>query len=530
MPAGRALWTARAGARWSRLAGVMVRPSTRKRQRLRRLPGRRRGGATGSTPHVPGYRLGPPLGFGARGAVWSATAVAGAAVTTGRACAVSVLPDGPEGSRAGRNARWSTLLEVRHECLAEVLDVVALRESCAIVSERIDGPTLAVVRASRAALEMGEVAAVVSGVGDALAHLHDRGVTHGDVSPANVVLADPGRPVLVDLAGDVEAESGTAGFLPPERERGDPASPAGDVWSLAVMAAWLVSAADRPDLERRLEPALAADPGDRCTAAELSTLARSLGEPRDVRLPAPASMAQGSLRARAVVDETRLASRRRSRRRRRQAVRRPSALAWVFALAVGLVVGAGAGLAGSLRAPELTTTGGASPTLAAASGGTARGGLTPESASEEGQDGLVAAVTWLIGQRDVALNTGDAGALAALTVPDSRAAGGDASLAASLAARGAWISGLVTQVERVTVLEVAGGSARVEVVTRQGSHIRRDGPTSRQVPEQPTRCAVLILERPTANAERARDAPSAAAALSAQWRLRDVEACESDVS
>jgi hypothetical protein len=197
-----------------------------------------------------------------------------------------------------------------HEHLAEVLDVVALPGGCAVVSERLDGPNLAVLRVSRAPLELGEAASLLASLGGALDHLHVHGVTHGDVSPANVVLTSDGRPVLVDLVGEVAFEAGTPGFRAPERAAGAAAGPAGDVWPLARTVTWLLDPKDVAHAEAVLAPALAADPAARCSASDLAGLARRLGEARAVLLPPAPSLAQGSLRARAVLEETRLAARR----------------------------------------------------------------------------------------------------------------------------------------------------------------------------------------------------------------------------
>src|SRR6185369_15148937 len=77
---------------------------------------------------------------------------------------------------------------------------------------------------------------------DALAHLHARGIAHGDVSPANVRLdagASPARAVLIDFglagppsAGDGAAR-GTLGYAAPEALTGA-RGPAGDLFALGA--------------------------------------------------------------------------------------------------------------------------------------------------------------------------------------------------------------------------------------------------------------------------------------------------------
>src|SRR5262249_26012058 len=79
--------------------------------------------------------------------------------------------------------------------------------------------------------------------------LHGAGKEHRDLKPANVMLTTSGRVVLLDFGlafdnrdsefyeGDIErnSSSGTPAYMAPERHFGEPASFAGDWYSVGVM-------------------------------------------------------------------------------------------------------------------------------------------------------------------------------------------------------------------------------------------------------------------------------------------------------
>ena len=156
----------------------------------------------------------------------------------------------------------------------------------------------------------------------ALHHLHALGVTHGDVKAANLLLSKEGVVKLCDFGGGgaAAAQLSSAAWLAPECARGEPPSPAGDVWALGITALELLlgapplaalpaaaavfaigSARDGPPLPAGLSPAARAflaaalerDPSRRAAAAALlrqqwvaDAVARlqRLGAPHSARL------------------------------------------------------------------------------------------------------------------------------------------------------------------------------------------------------------------------------------------------------
>jgi hypothetical protein len=367
-----------------------------------------------------------------------------------------------------------------------VLDVVGLDpDRCALVSEIVDGPTLATVRAARGDLPPGAAATLLGALASALAHLHDHGVVHGDVAPTNVVLTAAGVPVLVDLAGDVSHERGTPGFVAPERRRGAPASTAADVWALAQVVSWAAGAAHGADV---LAAALSPEPDLRPAARDLARSAASLSPAQEIELPSGADLAQARLRSGQAATE--VAGLRRPRGRHRRSRRVPGARAALVLAA--LVVGVGVAHA--------VTSG------------------TSASSAQLGPAEASAVVRELVGARDEALRRGETEALAQLTVPGSPAAREVEALAERLRSAGVRADTLSSTVQEVVLVEATGGSgpgAVVDVVLRQEEYRlvpaggavdgAKDG--GQQVAAQEPRCVRMLLTGP------------------APWRLTETAGC-----
>jgi hypothetical protein len=191
-----------------------------------------------AVPVVPGYVLEELLGRGGSGQVWRARPRGG-----GLPVAVKVLVRGdPE-----RQEREAALLgELDHPHLVRLHQVVRheLRGGAAEVALVLDllaGGSLAALLDRRGRLRPGEVVTTVAPIAAALAHAHDRGVVHGDLSPGNVVFTAEGRPVLTDLGtarlvGDMARAEVTPPYVDPVVARGGAPGPASDVFGVAAAA------------------------------------------------------------------------------------------------------------------------------------------------------------------------------------------------------------------------------------------------------------------------------------------------------
>lgn len=186
-----------------------------------------------------GYRLVRRLGAGGAGTVWLAHDGAGQRV------ALKLLHPALASTEEARRrlAREATTVNrVRSSGVARVLDVEVDDSQPFVVTEFVEGPTLA-LRLTSGALSPREVAALASSLRHTLEAVHGARIVHRDVKPSNVILSPLG-PVLIDFGIAMTEDddrltstglvSGTAGFTSPELLRAGPASPATDWWSWAA--------------------------------------------------------------------------------------------------------------------------------------------------------------------------------------------------------------------------------------------------------------------------------------------------------
>lgn len=184
-------------------------------------------------PELDGYEFGDVLGFGGSGVVWS-----GVRCVDGRLVALKVLGDGTDENAVTEAA----LVDLTEEGVLTPQAVLRSRDSAVvIVTDLLPGGSLASQLDARGHFSAGECVTILAPVASALGRLHRRGVTHGDVSPGNVLLDAQGRPVLADLgvarlAGDRSVDLwASEGFAAPEVERGSPPSPASDVYAVGAL-------------------------------------------------------------------------------------------------------------------------------------------------------------------------------------------------------------------------------------------------------------------------------------------------------
>ncbi len=384
-----------------------------------------------------GYEVIGPAGFGASGTAWNVRGADGVP-------AVAI-------HTSASAKRITSLQALRHTHLPQVLSVHRAGEGSVMVMEMIPGHSLSVIMGARGWASRAEIAGLWRDTADALAALHHRGIVHGDVSPANILIADDARPVLIDIGGHAGRERGHVGFVPPEGDIGP--STAGDVWSLARTLLW-ASGGD-PLVSDSLREALSTAPELRPTAREFSLRWQRLGTCAPLALPAVARLAESGMRAEH--GETWLTP----------AVQAPR---WWRPAAVAAALGVGLGVAAVLA-----------------------GGAHVDAITEG--DGAAHQVRALISARDAALSDADEQGMEALFLGDGAIRSGDVDRIALLASRGIRLEGYETTVLAIDVIEVDRDVITAEAVIAPSAHERvsTDGERER-VPAGEERCVRLIVE------------------------------------
>jgi serine/threonine protein kinase len=135
---------------------------------------------------------------------------------------------------------------VRHPHLVPILDASEHDGRPYLAVEFVEGRTLADRLASDGPLPLGDLLRLVDEIASALDALHEAEIVHRDVKPSNVLLrADDGAALLADFglakgraytlltqAGQV---LGTIDYLAPELIRGQPATPATDLYAFGCV-------------------------------------------------------------------------------------------------------------------------------------------------------------------------------------------------------------------------------------------------------------------------------------------------------
>jgi len=225
-----------------------------------------------------------------------------------------------------RRGEVRVLATLQHPKVVTLFDARLDGDLPYLTTEFVDGDDLG-ERLRAGVLPADDLVPLTAAISDALAFMHERGVVHRDVKPANILLprdpspsapfaklADFGIARLVDGSRSTATGTviGTAAYLSPEQAGGREAGPPSDIYSLGLVliecvsgampfpgsaaesaAARLTRSPDVPeslphDWRSLLARMTERDPSDRPTAAEVFGSSATLGAPYAKTLILPA--------------------------------------------------------------------------------------------------------------------------------------------------------------------------------------------------------------------------------------------------
>ncbi|GAC1438419.1 MAG: hypothetical protein NVSMB51_14250 [Solirubrobacteraceae bacterium] len=349
----------------------------------------------------------------------------------GRRVALKRVHSGGDEREVARLRREALVgASLSHRNLVSVYDVRLQDDGdLVIIMEYVAGNTLRDVIRGSGALPARQALRILEGVAAALDAVHERGIVHRDVKPANILLGTDGEVKLADLGVAAVADRtqittagavvGTFSYMAPEQLGGEPSGQAMDVYALAAVAYEMLSGvkarpepnpvalahaiATRPPPDLRevwpqapraaagvLQRGMSPDPTARpATAGEL---VRRLGAALDA--PAAAALAAPRAQERAAKAEPRQAFGR--ARRRRQRVRAGALLAALGALTLAAgaaLLSAGGGAGRSSTTPSAAPAPGHAPANGRSSAHSRTRGAPAATAGAPGASGATAAGT-----------------------------------------------------------------------------------------------------------------------------------------
>jgi serine/threonine protein kinase len=185
------------------------------------------------------YKLDELLGEGGMGLVFKATRESDGEVVALKVMRFELIEDPVFGRRFEQEARAAA--EVTEAHLVPVLEAGQADGRRFLASKYIDGKTLDQML-DDGPLELADTAKYTQHVAAGLQALHEAGIVHRDLKPSNIIIDTTGTAMLTDFGlakgraytvltkpGQV---MGTLDYLAPELVKGEPASPATDIYAL----------------------------------------------------------------------------------------------------------------------------------------------------------------------------------------------------------------------------------------------------------------------------------------------------------
>ncbi|GEM_PF-2337037 len=173
-----------------------------------------------------------------------------------REVAIHILPPGLIGENPGIDKKFKEeivpIAQLGNENIATLLDFGVRGPYIYYTTEWVQGTTLSALVKRDKKLSVVKSLLIARDVARGLAHAHRKRVVHGDIDPDNVVVSGerivitdfgPSK-VIAEITSDGMTSIGLAGnfeFAAPEQCKGDPATPATDIYSLGVLMYFMLA-------------------------------------------------------------------------------------------------------------------------------------------------------------------------------------------------------------------------------------------------------------------------------------------------
>ena len=244
------------------------------------------------------YEIGPGLGAGGMGEVYSATDT-----KLKRRVAIKVLPSSLSGD-PDRLARFQREAEVlaalNHPHIAAIYGVEESDGVKGLVMELVDGPTLADLIAT-SPIPIADALPIAKQIASALEAAHEQGIVHRDLKPANIKVKPDGTVKVLDfgLAKNVDARPagspdhsptittpamtlmgvvlGTAAYMSPEQARGRTVDKRTDIWAFGVVLYEMLTrkrAFEGEDVSLTLASVMKSDPDLKALPPDVPSIVR----------------------------------------------------------------------------------------------------------------------------------------------------------------------------------------------------------------------------------------------------------------
>ena len=243
------------------------------------------------------YRIVSRLGAGGMGEVWLARDLKLQVEVALKALTPEMLGDEAALARLRAEVRSARAVASPHVC--RVYDLIEAEGLELVSMEFVDGTTLRQILDSRSPLDLSEARDIALQLLSGLRAIHEAGLVHRDVKPANVMITRAGRVVLMDF-GIAKAVAtggtvaGTPAYWAPEQAAGSAADPRADLFAAGIVLAEMVAPSGVGDRaqQQALWQALREDPPRVPETTWSAPIARAVARQPEKRYPSAQALAR----------------------------------------------------------------------------------------------------------------------------------------------------------------------------------------------------------------------------------------------